>query len=87
MGVGEVYLQRLVFFGADPVGLARPDQALFERLVKEEAEILAEAEAEARRLGVTFTASGAASEPARVSRRRRATIPGRCAGVRGHSCM
>ena len=23
MGVGEVYLQRLVFFDADPVGLAR----------------------------------------------------------------
>ena len=63
MGVGEVYLQRLVFFDADPVGLARPDQTLFERLGREEAEILAEAEAEARRLGLMFSASGAASEP------------------------
>jgi MoaA/NifB/PqqE/SkfB family radical SAM enzyme len=62
-GVGEVYLQRLVFFDADPVGLARPDQTLFERLEKEEAAILAEAEAEARRLGVAFSASGGASEP------------------------
>ena len=63
MGVGEVYLQRLVFFDADPVGLARPNQTLFECLEKDGAEILAEAEAEARRLGVTFSASGAASEP------------------------
>ena len=63
MGIGEVYLQRLVFFDAEPVGLARSDQALFERLVAEEAEILAEADAEARRLGVKLSASGAASEP------------------------
>jgi len=63
IGVGEVYLQRLVFFDADPVGFAREDQTLFERLEKDEAEILAEAEAEARRLGVAFSASGAASEP------------------------
>jgi MoaA/NifB/PqqE/SkfB family radical SAM enzyme len=63
LGVGEVYLQRLVFFDDDPVGLARPDQTLFERLKKDEAGILAEAEAEARRLGVTFSASGATSEP------------------------
>jgi MoaA/NifB/PqqE/SkfB family radical SAM enzyme len=63
MGVGEVYLQRLVFFDADPVGLARPDQTLFERLEKDGAEILAQAEAEATRLGVKFSASGAASEP------------------------
>ena len=62
-GVGEVYLQRLVFFDADPVGLARLDQTLFERLEKDEAEILAEAEAEAQRLGLRFSASGAASEP------------------------
>ncbi|MBV8103704.1 MAG: radical SAM protein [Hyphomicrobiales bacterium] len=63
IGVGEVYLQRLVYFDADPVGLARPNQTLFECLEKDEAEILAEAEAEARRLGITFSASGAASEP------------------------
>ncbi|MGO9420661.1 radical SAM/SPASM domain-containing protein [Roseiarcus sp.] len=62
-GVSEVYLQRLVFFDDDPVGLARPDQTLFERLREEEAEILSEAEADAHRLGVTFSASGAASGP------------------------
>jgi MoaA/NifB/PqqE/SkfB family radical SAM enzyme len=63
IGVSEVYLQRLVFFHDDPVGLALPDQTLFEALEGEEMEILAEAEAEARRLGVTFSASGAVSEP------------------------
>ena len=31
IGVKEVYLQRLVFFDHDTVGLARPDQALFEQ--------------------------------------------------------
>ena len=63
MGVGEVYLQRLVFFDADPVGLARPDQTLFERMRTGGGGDLAEAEAEARRLGISFSASGAASEP------------------------
>ena len=32
IGVKEVYLQRLVFFENDAIGLARPDQALFEQL-------------------------------------------------------
>ena len=32
IGVKEVYLQRLVFFESDAIGLARPDQALFEQL-------------------------------------------------------
>ena len=32
IGVKEVYLQRLVFFDRAAVGMARPDQALFERL-------------------------------------------------------
>jgi MoaA/NifB/PqqE/SkfB family radical SAM enzyme len=63
IGVKEVYLQRLVFFDHDTVGLARPDQALFERLDREEAHALQEAEALANSLGLTFSASGAASEP------------------------
>ena len=63
IGVREVYLQRLVFFDRDQVGLARPDQALFESLAGEEAEHLREAERIAADLGVTFSASGAASEP------------------------
>ncbi len=63
IGVKEVYLQRLVFFDRDAVGLARPDQALFERMDREEAQALDAAEAVAKSLGLTFSASGAASEP------------------------
>jgi MoaA/NifB/PqqE/SkfB family radical SAM enzyme len=63
IGVKEVYLQRLVFFDREAVGMARPDQALFEKLTAEEAVHLREAEALAKSLGLTFSASGAASEP------------------------
>jgi radical SAM protein with 4Fe4S-binding SPASM domain len=62
IGVKEVYLQRLVFFTESAIGMARPDQALFERLTQEEAAFLKEAEDLARSLGVTFSASGAATE-------------------------
>jgi MoaA/NifB/PqqE/SkfB family radical SAM enzyme len=62
-GVKEVYLQRLVFFENDAIGMATPDQALYERMNGEEAAILEEAESVARSLGMTFSASGAASEP------------------------
>jgi MoaA/NifB/PqqE/SkfB family radical SAM enzyme len=63
IGVKEVYLQRLVFFEDDSIGKARPDQALYERMTREEAAWIDEAAALARSLGVTFSASGAASEP------------------------
>jgi MoaA/NifB/PqqE/SkfB family radical SAM enzyme len=63
MGVREVYLQRLVFFDRDTIGMARPDQALFERMQQEDMHYLREAEERARALGMTFSASGAASEP------------------------
>lgn len=63
IGVKEVYLQRLVFFDERAIGLARPDQALFERLSREESVYITEAEDLARSLGITFSASGAASEP------------------------
>jgi MoaA/NifB/PqqE/SkfB family radical SAM enzyme len=63
IGVKEVYLQRLVFFGESAIGKARPDQALFERLTQGEATYLKQAEDVARSLGVTFSASGAATEP------------------------
>ena len=63
IGVKEVYLQRLVFFQDDAIGQARPDQALFERMTREEAALLDEAAALARALGMSFSASGAASEP------------------------
>jgi MoaA/NifB/PqqE/SkfB family radical SAM enzyme len=63
IGVKEVYLQRLVFFDENAIGLARPDQALFERLTREDAEQLQQAEELARSLGIAFSASGGASEP------------------------
>ena len=47
-GVKEVYLQRLVFFDEDAIGMARPDQALFEQLSREEAAHLDRAAAIAR---------------------------------------
>jgi MoaA/NifB/PqqE/SkfB family radical SAM enzyme len=63
IGVKEVYLQRLVFFDQSPIGLARADQALYEQLNREESQKLEEAAALAKSLGITFSASGAASEP------------------------
>ncbi len=68
-GVEEVYLQRLVFFEDAAIGHARPDQALYERLTREESAHIDAAAAVARQLGLTFSASGAASEPG-VSLRR-----------------
>jgi MoaA/NifB/PqqE/SkfB family radical SAM enzyme len=63
IGVKEVYLQRLVFFDQDTIGMARPDQALFEKLATDEADHLQEAERLAKSLGLTFSASGAVAEP------------------------
>src|SRR5580693_3584812 len=62
-GVREVYLQRLVFFNENAIGKARPDQALYEKLSSEETVYLERAAEVAKTLGVTFSASGAASEP------------------------
>lgn len=62
IGVKEVYLQRLVYSEATEGGHARPDQALFERLTDEETGHLAAAQDEAKRLGLSFNASGA-TEP------------------------
>ena len=62
-GVKEIYLQRLVFFDEDAIGHARPDQALYERLTSDQSAHIERAAALARSLGVTFGASGAASEP------------------------
>jgi MoaA/NifB/PqqE/SkfB family radical SAM enzyme len=63
IGVREVYLQRLVFFESDTIGLARPDQALFERMTRAEKIHLDAAAELARSYGILFSASGAASEP------------------------
>jgi radical SAM protein with 4Fe4S-binding SPASM domain len=63
MGVGEVYLQRLVFFDdhQQGQGLARPDQALFAAARTDEMRVIEEAHALADELGIIFNASGAAS--------------------------
>jgi MoaA/NifB/PqqE/SkfB family radical SAM enzyme len=63
IGVKEVYLQRLVFFDENAIGMARPDQALFEHISREESLYIREAEELARARGIAFSASGAASEP------------------------
>ena len=61
IGVGEVYLQRLVYFPQGQ-GLAQAGSALFEKLSGAEAERIAEAAALAAQSGIRFDASGA-SEP------------------------
>jgi MoaA/NifB/PqqE/SkfB family radical SAM enzyme len=63
IGVKEVYLQRLVFFNENAIGHARPDQALYEQLTRDESELIEHASALAKSLGMMFSASGAASEP------------------------
>jgi radical SAM protein with 4Fe4S-binding SPASM domain len=69
IGVKEVYLQRLVFCEETPFGLATPDQALFARLTREEAQHLAAAETEAAALGISFNASGAAEPGESLARK------------------
>jgi MoaA/NifB/PqqE/SkfB family radical SAM enzyme len=61
IGVGEVYLQRLVFFDApmSENSLARAESALFEHTTEREEALIREAESVAKELGVMFSASGA----------------------------
>jgi radical SAM protein with 4Fe4S-binding SPASM domain len=68
-GVREVYLQRLVFFAENAIGKARAEQALYEQLSREEASHVDRATDVAAALGITFSASGAASEPGMSLRR------------------
>jgi radical SAM protein with 4Fe4S-binding SPASM domain len=56
LGVGEVYVQRLVFYGQ---GLAQGEQSLFRAMQAAEESLLSEAEALAGELGIWFRASGA----------------------------
>jgi radical SAM protein with 4Fe4S-binding SPASM domain len=58
LGVGEVYVQRLVYYGQ---GLAQEDQSIFRALEAAEEAQLAEAEALAKQLSIHFRASGATS--------------------------
>ena len=75
IGVTEVYLQRLVFFEHDAIGHARPDQALYEQMTREDAAQLEEATALARSFGMTFSASGAVSEPGLSLKRQTSSSP------------
>ena len=62
-GIKEVHLQRLVFFTDKSIGMARPDQALYEKLSGEESIHIDRATELAKTLGIVFSASGGASEP------------------------
>jgi MoaA/NifB/PqqE/SkfB family radical SAM enzyme len=61
LGVGEVYLQRLVYF-PEGQSLARAESSLFARLDVDEQRRVDEAQSLARSLGIAFNASGA-TEP------------------------
>jgi radical SAM protein with 4Fe4S-binding SPASM domain len=58
LGVGEVHVQRLVFYGQ---GLAVEEQSLYQAMKAEEDVLLNRAEAVAEELGVALSASGATS--------------------------
>ena len=58
LGVGEVYVQRLVYYGQ---GLALQEQSLFRAMQATEETHLGEAEALAQEMGILFRASGATS--------------------------
>jgi MoaA/NifB/PqqE/SkfB family radical SAM enzyme len=70
MDVPEAYLQRLVFFNDNPIGLARSESALFEKTTAQEEETIQRAEELARELGVRFNASGATQPLASVKQSR-----------------
>ena len=74
IGVREVYLQRMVFFGEGGKGLARAESALFEKTTAGEEEIIQRATALATSLGIVFNASGA-TEPGTSIRKRREDSP------------
>jgi MoaA/NifB/PqqE/SkfB family radical SAM enzyme len=74
MDVPEVYLQRLVFFDENAIGLARAESALFEKTTMQEEETIRRAEALARELQVSFNASGA-TEPGTSIKQRREDQP------------
>ena len=60
LGIGEVYLQRLVFYDeGHTIGLAREDQSLYGLTDRYVAEIIAECERLSRELGIRLEASGA----------------------------
>jgi len=73
IGIGEVYLQRLVYF-PEGQGLARSESALFEQVSAGEEANIREAETLAQSLGIAFNASGA-TEPGTSLRQQRGEQP------------
>ena len=73
LGIGEVYLQRLVYF-EEGQGLARSQSSLFEQAAGPEAAAIREAELLAAELGLSFNASGA-TEPGASLKRKGADQP------------
>ena len=71
IGVPEVYLQRLVFFGAgerlNSDTTMTPEQSLYGTLAEQQDQLIAEAETLATRLGLVFRASGATTPHESVS--------------------
>lgn len=62
LGVPEVYVQRMTFFGSEPeqqYGMARQELAVFGEDAKVQEEIIAECEALSAALGLDFRAAGA----------------------------
>ena len=62
LGVPEVYLQRMVYFGSEPAdqyGMARDELAIFGKDADYQDEIIAECETLSAELGVDFRAAGA----------------------------
>ena len=83
-GVKEVHLQRLVFFNENAIGLARPDQALYEQLSGEEAVHIDRAAALAATLGIDVQRVGRRSEPGMSLKRSDTAVRrGRCAAGHG----
>ena len=68
LGIGEVYLQRLVYF-EEGQGLARGQSSLFEQMQESEAAAIGEAEAHAEGLGISFNASGATEPEASLKKK------------------
>jgi len=69
LGIGEVYLQRLVFYDEDrTIGLAREDQSLYGLTNSSVKDIIAECERLSRELGVRLEASGATSPRTSLSK-------------------
>lgn len=71
IGVPEVYLQRLVYFGdgqqLDQASTMTPDQSLFGALAAQQEDLIQQAECLAQRLGIVFRASGATTPHESVS--------------------